>query len=745
MGKVARKHGHVAALDGLRGVAAFAVLAHHSGSFWLDFHYGYLAVDFFYALSGYVIGMAYEQRLLGNLKVADYFIIRLERLYPMLLLGALLGLVSVQVTPADGYFIPKLPYSLAVAFVAQLLLIPFAVSPGAFFINGPQWSIVFELAVNLFHAAFLPWLRNRALIALLVVNAALLCWIGLSQGGINYGWGADNFLAGIPRVLFGFFAGLLLFRTRASWLGLLPSLPFWALGLFLLVLLAVPHAEVSGLLAVAFELVSIFLLFPFIVALGAKATPGGALGRVLGVMSYPLYAIHQPLLFTASWALKAAGLQEGAAGQLLQAAAALAILAFAYAAGRFIDVPWNQWRKALRKQDLPPGAAKAVPAGTPRPSYPAFRFINIAAALAVALSSSILAATGSDLDDPLLATGLSTSVYGVLVLAVTAGFFAAQSAWQSGSPVQFLANRFWRIAPAFAISTLVIAYAICAPFAAAGPADFLRSPAVLDQVSQVLFLHTDKFYFPDVAFYAPSGPDDYLPGIASSAIWFIRPLVMCIAIVAGLKALSLFGKNRVADTIITSAWLAGLAIVVSDSASANWLHLLLFVLPAFCCGIIVNGLLRIHEPRAWITALSALGLLAAGAFGVLPDLFCFLAAYPVLWLGTRNTLPATLLNRVPDVSYGIYLFNWPAAQLARALLGPGWNGYALAMLAMPLALALGSLTWLLAERPIARWRTRLVANRAARVPPVGKAKRWERSQPHAAKMTSRHSRPSQAE
>ena len=184
-----QKSGHINAIDGLRGVAAFAVLAHHSRNAILDFHFGYLAVDFFFVLSGYVIGLAYEQRLERGLRVSDYIIIRLERLYPMLLIGALFGLIAVQVTPADGYFIPKESYGLSIAFLAQVLLIPFVISQGAFFINVPQWSIVFEILVNIFHAVFRRQLSNMVLIFILGLSAAALVRIGITHDNINYGWG----------------------------------------------------------------------------------------------------------------------------------------------------------------------------------------------------------------------------------------------------------------------------------------------------------------------------------------------------------------------------------------------------------------------------------------------------------------------------------------------------------------------------------------------------------------------------
>ena len=55
---------HYAILDGLRGVAALLVILYHVFECfdWSPAPHGYLAVDFFFVLSGFVIGYAYDDR-----------------------------------------------------------------------------------------------------------------------------------------------------------------------------------------------------------------------------------------------------------------------------------------------------------------------------------------------------------------------------------------------------------------------------------------------------------------------------------------------------------------------------------------------------------------------------------------------------------------------------------------------------------------------------------------------------------
>ena len=83
-------------LDGLRGVAAMIVVAFHlletysKGPAYQVLNHGYLAVDFFFVLSGFVIGYAYDDRW-GRMTYRDFFKRRLIRLHPMVVMGMLIG------------------------------------------------------------------------------------------------------------------------------------------------------------------------------------------------------------------------------------------------------------------------------------------------------------------------------------------------------------------------------------------------------------------------------------------------------------------------------------------------------------------------------------------------------------------------------------------------------------------------------------------------------------------------------
>src|SRR6187399_1623154 len=91
---------HFEILDGLRGVAALAIVIFHfmewvfpdaSKNF---IGHGFLAVDFFFCLSGFVIGYAYDDRI-GKMGVGEFFKSRLIRLHPLVVLGSVLGLLGI--------------------------------------------------------------------------------------------------------------------------------------------------------------------------------------------------------------------------------------------------------------------------------------------------------------------------------------------------------------------------------------------------------------------------------------------------------------------------------------------------------------------------------------------------------------------------------------------------------------------------------------------------------------------------
>ena len=172
---------HYALLDGLRGVAALLVVWYHvfegyqfaSGSAIIqEINHGYLAVDFFFILSGFVIGYAYDDRWGKTLTLGKFFKSRLIRLHPMVVMGALIGLVMFILQGAVTWNgTPASVPAMMTALLCAMLMIPALPGGGyevrgngeMFPLNGPAWLLFFEYIGNILYALFIRRLSTRAL------------------------------------------------------------------------------------------------------------------------------------------------------------------------------------------------------------------------------------------------------------------------------------------------------------------------------------------------------------------------------------------------------------------------------------------------------------------------------------------------------------------------------------------------------------------------------------------------------
>jgi peptidoglycan/LPS O-acetylase OafA/YrhL len=296
-----------ATLDGLRGVAAVLVLCYHThvfpGSAAIAPH-GYLAVDFFFMLSGFVIASAYQEKLEAGFTVADFVTQRVIRLYPVALVGILLGalrLVSQYlISPSDS----EPAQWIALALLLNVLILP-VVSQihfrGELFpTNGPVWSLFSELLVNLGWSIFVSLKSSIIVIMFLtMVSGTILYSIMHITAVEDLGWNSKYPLEATSRVLFSFLLGTVIYRFR----GVLPNLskgpgimlPALSMTALLLVL-GMPWFE-GG-----WDALAIFLFLPAILTLGVLCgrEPEAAVRSFLGEISYPIYAVHFPVFLLLS-------------------------------------------------------------------------------------------------------------------------------------------------------------------------------------------------------------------------------------------------------------------------------------------------------------------------------------------------------------------------------------------------------------------------------------------------------------
>ena len=308
---------HYNILDGLRGVAAITVLCFHIFEAYATSHldqiinHGYLAVDFFFILSGFVVGYAYDDRW-GTIKTKDFIKRRIIRLHPMVVVGAVIGAILFYFQDCSVWDISKVTIlALFAATFMNALLIP--ATPGTeirglgemFPLNGPSWSLFFEYIGNILYALFIRKLSTKALaVFVLIAGCGLTAFAVLGPLGdicVGFSLTGTEFTGGSLRLLFSFSAGLLLSRIFKPFVNVKGA--FWICSLAIVSLLAVPriggaeHLWMSGV----YDTVCCAVFFPLFVYLAASGKSAGKyttrICKFLGDISYPLYMVHYPFIY----------------------------------------------------------------------------------------------------------------------------------------------------------------------------------------------------------------------------------------------------------------------------------------------------------------------------------------------------------------------------------------------------------------------------------------------------------------
>lgn len=227
-------------LDGMRGVAALIVVAFHlfetysHGPATQILNHGYLAVDFFFVLSGFVIGYAYDDRW-NRMTTWAFFKRRITRLHPMVIFGALLGLALFYFGDCPMFgLIGQTPWWQAVLmFLLGCIMLPATKGMDirgwgeTYPLNGPQWSLMLEYCANILYAFVIRRFKTWLLALFVFASALMTLDLGLSlnmfgfmgdgewaKGTFIGGWGIEGtqLYIGIARLFYPFFCGLLLSR-----------------------------------------------------------------------------------------------------------------------------------------------------------------------------------------------------------------------------------------------------------------------------------------------------------------------------------------------------------------------------------------------------------------------------------------------------------------------------------------------------------------------------------------------------
>jgi peptidoglycan/LPS O-acetylase OafA/YrhL len=362
---------HYLILDGLRGVASVMVIFLHvfeaftgGNRFIQIINHGYLAVDFFFLLSGFVVAYAYDDRW-GRMTQWEFYKRRLVRLQPMVVMGSVIGACLFYFAAGPTFPLiagtPVWKMLLLMVIGATLLPVPISMDIRGWQemhpLDGPAWSLFFEYIANLLYALIFRRFSNLLLGIFVGLFACLLTGYLLlgPQGDVIGGWSLDGtgMLVGFSRVLYPFFAGVLLMR-----MGKLIRIPraFWWCSLLIVIVFSVPrigdgqHLWMNGL----YEAFCIIFIFPVIVAMGAGGTLVGArsvrICKFLGEISYPLYITHYPLIYWYTAWVADNKLTLGVWPLLVGLGLVVTAILIAYACLKLYDEPVREW---LRKKLWP--------------------------------------------------------------------------------------------------------------------------------------------------------------------------------------------------------------------------------------------------------------------------------------------------------------------------------------------------------------------------------------------------------
>lgn len=352
--KLFKSKPHFEILNGLRGLAAIVVVVFHFMEIIIhDFSenfisHGYLAVDFFFCLSGFVVAYAYDHRI-ESMGLKTFIKIRLIRLQPLVIIGSVLGLLTFLFDPyADLYAVYGFKETVLL-FITSMFLIPYPVVSERYFnlfnLNAPSWSLFWEYVANFIYAIVLYKATKPVLKILVLLTAVGLFLLGWNTGNLLGGWSGGTFFEGLARISFSFLMGMVI--LRCNWI-IKNRLGLLGLSALLMLAFLTPHNDQwNGLV----DPIIVVFYFPLIVALGAGATLSNKLRKIntfSGDISYPLYMTHYPFMWVFAGYVV---VEEPTMAELswVIPVCSLLLIGLAYLVSEFMDFPIRRYLKDRMK------------------------------------------------------------------------------------------------------------------------------------------------------------------------------------------------------------------------------------------------------------------------------------------------------------------------------------------------------------------------------------------------------------
>ncbi|MGD0857906.1 MAG: acyltransferase [Terracidiphilus sp.] len=328
-----------------------------------------------------------------------------------------------------------------------------------------------------------------------------------------------------------------------------------------------------------------------------------------------------------------------------------------------------------------------------------FDSLRLFFAVLVIFSHSFALGRGSDDTEPLFVLTHGQITFGnlsVWAFFVISGFLIAQSWTRSPNPLKFLKRRVARIYPGFIVAALLSAL-IVVPFAA-DPAT-RRPVAIGSFVLQTLRLQV--FDVPPVFVH------NAWPNALNGSLWSVPFEFWCYIGILLLGVTGTLRRRWLVAALFAAAIAWHLYLSITGWVPGGKILGVIFgfplfwaiVLPFFLAGSLFHlfggaALLRKPLMIAALAILIASNFIPHGLIVALP--IC--GAYLLLGLAYLPLLRPLNLGRFGDFSYGTYLYAFPIQQLIVKYGGGTMAPLKLFLLATPLSVGVGALSWFLVER-----------------------------------------------
>jgi peptidoglycan/LPS O-acetylase OafA/YrhL len=336
-----------------------------------------------------------------------------------------------------------------------------------------------------------------------------------------------------------------------------------------------------------------------------------------------------------------------------------------------------------------------------------FDAVRLVAALSVVFSHSFLIAEGSEASEPFVwisGNQCILGLVGVFVFFIISGYLVTESYCRHPAPGRFAVRRVLRIYPGLLANVLVCAFLIGPLITALPVGAYFAGPELRQFLVETLTLNTGPLHLPGVLF-----ADNPVGLLVNGSLWTLRYEMMMYLMILALAAV---GPLRLSSAIVLVG--VGVASVYferalppGDIGECAW-----FV--GFFASGMVLYFLRERLVFDWRYALLAVAALVLFVWlGRFIMLFPLAGAYLVIWFARRHDRWLDYSKYCGDLSYGLYIYGWPAEQLVMYLSGGKALWWQIFAGSLGLALPAAWLSWHGVEKWAMRWGRRLPARQLA--------------------------------